>query len=456
MISEGYYDVIIIGAGLTGLTTGYYLKQQGVNFKIIDSQPRTGGVINTKSELGFVYEQGPNSGILSNSSTVELIKELSGSCTIEKARSESKKRLILKNGEMCALPSGPLSAIFTPLFSFSDKVKILFEPARKKGNDPNESLANTVLRRLGRSFLDYAIDPFISGVYAGDPEKLITRHAFPKLYKLEQKYGSFIRGTIKTKKKREAKKKNNITRETFSFIGGLSGLTNALTEKIGNKNFALNYSNLIINPTEHLYSISGINQAGEYIELKANKIITTTPAKELPILLPFLDKEKLKKISNLPYAPIIEVTVGFNTWNGTNIDAFGLLIPSKEHRNILGVLFMSSIFMNRAPVGGALLSVFLGGIKKQHLIKASDKEIIDLVKEDLMEILHIKEFNPNLIRIHRYTHAIPQYDINTDERLEALKEIHKQHPKLLLAGNLKDGIGIPDRIKQGKELARLV
>jgi len=455
MISEGYYDVVIVGAGLTGLTAGYYLKQQGVNFKIIDSRPRTGGVINSKSEYGFLYEEGPNSGILSNKATLDLIEELSGSCTIEKAKAEAKRRLILKNGSWYALPSGPISGIFTPLFSCKDKIRILFEPLRKKGTNPDESIADTVKRRLGKSFLDYAVDPFISGVYAGDPSKLITRHAFPKLYNLEQTYGSFIKGSVKLRKLKTSEEKR-ITKDTFSFIGGLSSLTNALTERIGQKNFTLNYTNLIIKQVGHFYTISGINQAGEYIELKANKIITTVPSIELPILLPFVNKASLDVISSLEYAPVIEVTLGFNEWKGMNLNAFGGLVPSEEHRNILGVLFMSSIFINRAPEGGALMSVFLGGIKKKHYINMSDNDVMTLVKEDIIDLLSLKEFSPNLIRINRYQQAIPQYDINTEKRLQAIKDIQKKFPKLLIAGSIKEGIGIPDRIQQGKELARLI
>lgn len=455
MISEGYFDVVIIGAGLTGLTAGYYLKKQGVNFKIVDTRPRTGGVISTKSELGFLYEEGPNSGILSNKETLELINELSGSCTIEKAKAEAKRRLILKNGTWHALPTGLISGLFTPLFSMKDKLRILFEPFRKKGTNPDESIADTVKRRLGNSFLEYAIDPFVSGVYAGNPSMLITRHAFPKLYKLEQNHGSFIKGSINLKKEKTDEDKK-ITKETFSFIGGLSSLTNALTEKIGHKNFALNYSNLIIKQIGHFYTISGINQAGEYIELKANKIITTVPSKELPILLPFVNKQKLDEISTLQYAPVIEVTLGFNEWEGMNLNAFGGLIPSKEHRTILGILFMSSIFINRAPEKGALMSVFLGGINKKNYINMTDNDIMTLVKEDVMDLLDLKDFKPNLVRIHRYHHAIPQYDIGTEKRLEAIKLIQKEFPKLLIAGSIKDGIGIPDRIQQGKELARLI
>ena len=143
------------------------------------------------------------------------------------------KRYILKNGQWTPLPSGLISAINTPLFTLKDKFRILGEPFRKPGSDPDESVAQLVRRRLGESFLDYAVNPFISGVYAGDPEKLITRYALPKLYALEQNYGSFIKGSIAKARQKKTELEKKATREVFSAKGGLGNLIKALTLKIG-------------------------------------------------------------------------------------------------------------------------------------------------------------------------------------------------------------------------------
>jgi oxygen-dependent protoporphyrinogen oxidase len=193
-------EVVIVGAGLTGLTLAFYLKKAGIKFKIAEKLPRTGGVIQTINENGFVYETGPNTGVVSHPELAELFEDLADKCTLEIADPNAKRRLIWKNRMWHAIPSGLLSAINTPLFTWYDKFRILGEPFREKGTNPNETLAELVRRRLGQSFLDYAVDPFISGVYAGDPNKLITRYALPKLWKLEQDYGSFIGGSIKKSK----------------------------------------------------------------------------------------------------------------------------------------------------------------------------------------------------------------------------------------------------------------
>ena len=189
-------DILIIGAGLTGLTTGFWLTRAGKDIHILEKADRVGGQIHTFREKDFVYESGPNTGVVSYPEVAELFEALSPACALETAREESKRRLIWKGNRFRALPSGLFSAVTTPLFTLGDKFRILGEPFRAKGNNPDESVGELAARRLGKSFLHYAVDPFLSGVYAGDPMKLVTRYALPKLYNLEQQYGSFIRGTI--------------------------------------------------------------------------------------------------------------------------------------------------------------------------------------------------------------------------------------------------------------------
>ena len=178
-------DTIIIGAGLTGLTIAYYLTRKGCDVEVIEQQSRTGGQICTYHESGFTFESGPNTGIIAHPEVAELLEALSPICRLETAREASKQRLIWKGNRFHPLPSGLFNAITTPLFSTKDKLNILCEPFRSRGNNPDETIGELVQRRLGTSYLHYAVDPFISGVYAGDPMRLVTRHALPKLYQLE-------------------------------------------------------------------------------------------------------------------------------------------------------------------------------------------------------------------------------------------------------------------------------
>ena len=446
-------NIIIIGAGLTGLTTAHYLNKAGEEFIVIDKKEKVGGVINSVSESGFIYETGPNSGLISNYTVVELLEDVSGYCKVETPGDIVKKRYVLKQGKWHALPMGLVQAIKTPLFTTKDKFRILGEPFRSRGNDPHESLAELVRRRMGESFLDFAIDPFVLGVYSGDPEKLTTKYAFPKLYDLEQDYGSFIGGSVKKmfeKKGTEAKK---VTKKVFSTKGGLGTLVSALYKSSGHDNYILGIDNITVNITDRGYIVNGKDQNGEEISVRSKQVITTVGAYALETLLPFIEKSYIEKISSLIYAKVIGVALGFNVWKGMKLDAFGGLIPFKEKRNILGVLFMSSLFTGRAPEQGALFSVFIGGMRRQELVSLPDNEIYEIVEKEFKELLSCHDFNPDIFKIIRHEKAIPQYGIESGERFEAIKQIEKKYKGLLIGGNLKGGIGMADRIKQGREIA---
>lgn len=446
-------DIVIIGAGLTGLTMAFYLKKRGKDVLIVEKSGKTGGVIQTVKDDEFVYEKGPNTGVVGNPEVAELFEDLEGLCTLEVADPNAKRRLIWKGRKWHAIPSGPISAITTPLFTLKDKFRVLGEPFRKKGNNPEENLADFVKRRLGKSFLNYAVDPFISGIYAGDPKYLIPKYALPKLYALEQNYGSFIKGSMKKAKERKNDPRlQKATREVFSAKGGLKNLINALTEKTGAENILLNAKNTIVNPAENGFVIQAeINN--EPFLINANKVITTTGGHELGNLLPFLSEEEKAPFEALKYASVVQAIVGYRKWKGIDLNAFGGLVPTVEGRDILGVLFTSSFFAGRAPKKGALISVFLGGTKRPEIFELEDEELEDLISRELRQMMGLPVFNPDLFEIFRYKYAIPQYGLSSGKRFETIKEIQAKYPGLTLAGNIRDGIGMADRIKQARTIA---
>ena len=446
-------DVVIIGAGITGLTTAWHLKKKGLDFVLLEQADRVGGVIHTVSEDGFLYEEGPNSGVIGNPEVVSLFEELSAECELEEANSNVKKRYILKNGKWEALPGGLKAAIKTPLFSLGDKFRILLEPFRPAGKDPHETLAGLVERRMGKSFLDYAIDPFIIGVYAGDPARLVPKYALPKLYNLEQQYGSFIGGTVKKQFKPKTEEEKKVTRGVFSVKGGLSTLISTLEKKIGNENILLNSNDVIVVPIEDYFEVTFRNAGDECITLKTKKLISTLGAHQLDRVMPFIDRVSLAKITALHYTRVLEVVLGFKEWEGMKLDAFGGLIPFVEKRDLLGVLFMSALFGDRAPEGGALFSIFMGGVRRPELCNLSEVEIREILQQEFCDLMRLKEFKPELLKIIFHSYAIPQYEADSGDRFKAVSEIECQFPGLIIGGNLRDGIGMADRILQAKQLA---
>ncbi|MFT3740049.1 MAG: protoporphyrinogen oxidase [Breznakibacter sp.] len=448
---------IIIGAGLTGLTTAFYLKKQGFDVSVLDILPQAGGVIQTHREKGFVFESGPNTGVLGNPETVELFRELEGLCELETANPAAKSRWIWKGKQWEPLPSGLWEYVRTPLFAAKDKLRLFAEPWQKKGTDPNETLDRLVLRRLGKSFLDYAVDPFVAGVYAGDAGYLVPRFALPKLYNLEQNHGSFIRGAIARHKQPKSERDKLATREVFSAKNGLGSLIGAMVERIGKDNLVLGCHGISVDCAANTdgslrYIVKGHGN-GLPIHIDAPWLVTTSGAHSLPDLLPFTDPMLLQPFDELVYAKVVQVILGFEHWQGIPINAFGGLVPSREKRDILGALFTSSFFENRAPKGGALLSVFLGGMRQPAIFGMTDEAIMQLVEKELTDMLDIPCFNPSVARIFRYHHAIPQYGASTEQRLLAVSAIENNYPGLVIGGNLRDGIGMADRIKQGRNIA---
>ena len=256
-----------------------------------------------------------------------------------------------------------------------DKLRILGEIFRKKGDDPFESVADLVKRRLGESFLDYAVDPFISGIYAGDPSRLVTRFALPKLYNLEQNYGSFIGGAVKKKFEPKDERSKKVSREVFSVHGGLQNLLNALAKKIGNENILTDCRQVTVHPRSIGFEV--FTGEGSFAVI-SEKIITTTGSYTLPSLLPFIPESRLLPVSRLKYAGVVQAIAGYRKWHGISLGAFGGLVPGKEKRNVLGILFPASIFRDRTP-NGALLSVFLGGVKHPEMLEKTDPEINTIV-----------------------------------------------------------------------------
>jgi oxygen-dependent protoporphyrinogen oxidase len=361
--------------------------------------------------------------------------------------------VVLAQDQSHAIPSGPISAITTPLFKLKDKFKVLGEPWRKPGTNPMENLSDFVKRRLGQSILDYAVDPFVSGVYAGDTNYLIPKYALPKLYNLEQNYGSFIKGTIqKGKEKKNNPRLQKATREVFSAKGGLCMLTNALTQSIGEENILLSCDHTSVIPENNQFKIQ-TKQKDKAIEIIAGKVISTIGGYSIPETFPFFNEVQSKAFAQLKYAKVAQVILGFNKWEGTDINAFGGLVPSKENKKVLGVLFTSSFFSNRAPKGGALLSVFTGGVRRPEQVEMTDEQLLDVLKEEIPSMMGLAKFNPDMVRIFRYKHAIPQYGADSKERFETIDALQKQYPGLILAGGIRDGIGMADRIKQAKTIA---
>lgn len=448
-------DVLVLGGGLTGLSLAAFLRSKGLTSLVVEHSERLGGQIYTIERGGFIFETGPSTGIISRPEVAELFDLLGYEGLMETALPSSKRRLIYKQGAFHPLPSGAMSALRTSLFSCRDKLRILGEPWRSRGSDPNESVADLVLRRLGRSYLDYAVDPFVGGIYAGDPHLLVTRYALPKLHALEMQHGSFIRGAIAKMRTPRSPREQRATKETFSTRGGLSRLIEALANYIGQERIlqGTKVETLDVSmPVEQTRAqVTLVTASCERLVCRPRYVVSAIGTTELITLLPDAPKPYLASIRAMRYAPVVQVTVGFRK-APIAFDAFGGLVPSSEDTEVLGILNPSAGFRGRAPEGGMLLSVFLGGMRSPSTIERSDEEITQLVHARLEQMLGITA-TPDLLYIVRHPRAIPQYEASTVERLKAIEELERLYPHLIIGGNMLSGIGMADRIGQAHDIA---
>lgn len=450
--------VVIIGGGLTGLSLAAQLDMESVPFLLLEHNERLGGQVRTLCENGFTFEVGPNTGTVSTPEVAELFEYAYPDAIMEVADSAANSRWIWKGERFYPLPSGIIGGITTPLFTWRDKLRVPFEPFRKKGKNPNESVGELAERRLGKSIVEYAIDPFIGGIYAGNPYQLVTRLALPKLYNLEKCYGSFIGGAIKKSRERKSDRDKKATKKIFSAEGGLENLICALRKKVRRTGqVELSVHGIRIQKEGNYWVTEYTDVTGKKCSIKSRAVVTTVRADILPSLFEDSLSHQMRNIATLPYAPVTEVSIGFKHLVGVKRDAFGALVPSKERRGVLGILFPSSCFRGRTEHSdGALFTVFMGGLRDEKaFLESTAEEQKEIALKELYCMMKIPaDVQPDLVHVARYPKAIPQYDIDTEKRQEDMKDIEKSYPGLYLAGGMIGGIGMANRITQGIELGK--
>ncbi len=434
----------ILGAGITGLSAAWQLKQNGLEVRVYEKSGRPGGAIQTEKKGEWLWEKGPNSLLVRSDRVWKLLEELGLNEEIAEAGRESKKRYILRDGSLHPLPTSPGQFIGTGLLSAAAKWRICKEPFIDPSSKADESIAGFISRRLGREVLDYAVNPFVAGIYAGDPEQLSVRQTFSMLHEAEQKHGSIAGGFIKKKKKTTKK-------ALISFRNGLQTLPEKLGGALGN---AVRYQKEItaITPGNGSWEI---RFRGEEAADRHDIIISTLPAYLFSDLMTEGSKA-LDKIGEITYSPLSVISLGYRSENIHHpLDGFGMLIPGKEPCSHLGTLFSSSLFEGRAPKGHALLTSFIGGARDPELAGRPKEELVQLLQLELDRLLGVAG-TPEMVRHTYWEKAIPQYELGYEQYLEAMDEMETTHPGLYLAGNFRGGVSVPDCITTGFETAEKV
>jgi protoporphyrinogen/coproporphyrinogen III oxidase len=447
--NSGYNRIAILGGGITGLTAAWHLQRAGFSPIVFEKSARVGGVIGGVRSDGWLHELGPNSLLESSPEITAFIDALRLAPRRLYAASAAKQRYIVRGGRPVAMPRSPLGFAGTPLFSWRAKLALLGEPWRRRGPmGREESVADFVLRRLGREFLDYAINPFVGGVYAGDPERLSVRHAFPKLHALEQEHGSLIRGAVKRRNTSGGPKG-----QIFSFPNGLSELPDALASALGDA-ICLRTEVKAIRRTEDAWEIECECGDRAWMEEYA-AVVCALPANALAALtiegVP--EARQLAILREIEHPPVASVFMGYKRSDVLHpLDGYGLLVPQVERRLILGTLFSSTLFPDRAPEGYVGLTSFVGGMREPELAGLNDSELVRIVQAELSRLVGVRG-SPVYTHVHTWPRAIPQYTLGYQRFKDAIASVEASTRGLFIGGNCRDGISLTNCIESGRRLA---
>jgi len=460
-------SVAIIGAGITGLTAAFYLKRKGISVTVYEAGARAGGVIRSLRQNGFLAESGPNTILETSPKIPQLVSDLNLESRRLYTNPNAKNRYIVRDQEPMAMPSSLLGFLTTKLFSAKAKLAVLREPfVPPRRDDADESVADFVARRLNREFLERAVDALVSGIYAGDPQKLSVRHALPKLFEIEQKYGSLIRGQIFGASER--KKSGEISRrdaKMLSFDVGLQVLPDALAAQLGDS-LKLNSPVEKITKTENGWLISTTNGDAEFDTViycgTAHKLAELEIDFGRAVLPRSLEVSAAQQhrptaiFSEIRYAPVASVVLGFRREDVAHpLDGFGMLIPKIENFKILGSIFSSSLFPNRAPENSVVITSYIGGERHPELTLKSPDELVAMTRDDLRILLGVKD-EPVFKNVALYPKAIPQYNVGYGKFKQAMNEIEAKADGFFLAGHYRDGVSLGDSIVSGCNVAEHV
>lgn len=463
--------IAVIGGGITGLAAAHrcVTKDKTAEVVLFESSSRLGGIIHTQHQDGYLLELGPDSFITNKPGGVQLCEETGFTDQLIPTDNTFRRSLVLHkgipqpvpNGFMLMAPSNLQAIQDTPVLSDEGKARLLQEssiPPRKDGED--ETLASFVTRRFGKEALDRLVQPLVGGIYTSDPEKLSLRATLPRFLDMEKDHGSVIEATMaKEAKQREARPSESGARYGLfaTAKNGLSSMVEHVAAELRQSNrvqiFMQTPIEQVRRPEAGVDGLWAVQKMDGSVDT-FDSVILALPSYRVGDLLVSDELASLKtSLQEIVYASSAIVLTGHRLSDFEHpMDAFGLVIPAIEKRNVLAVSFTSRKFPNRAPEDHVLLRTFVGGAMQSELLDHSDSKIAQLVTDELQQILGLKH-ESQFAKVVRYNQAMPQYHIGHLDRVARIQGLLQQQPGLFVAGSAYQGVGIPDSISNGRQAA---
>ena len=451
--------VVIIGGGISGLSTAYYLAKRGVRSTIIESRPRLGGVIQTEHVDGCTIEAGPDSFISAKPAALELIRELGLADQVIGSNDFSRKTFVWKRGRLLPLPDGlmmmvptrVMPLVTTGLLSWSTKARMGLELLRApKPHDQDESVAEFIDEHYGAEAVDYLAEPLLSGIYGGDPRQLSVTAVLPRFVTLARQYGSLTRGVLAERAR------------AANHHGPPAPLFRTLKRGLGQLIVALGDA---IRPMAEVRQAraQAVERAGTcfrvHLEdrwLDADQLVIACEAHSASPLLAGVDARLAELLDTVAYSSSMTVALGFAASDVPTLpEGHGFLVPKKERRRLMACTWVGAKFPFRVPEGTLVARCFLGGTDDAAVLDESDEAVTAAVLQELRQIAGLRA-QPKFVRVFRWPRSMAQYTVGHPQRLAEIEARVKATPGLHLAGNAYEGIGIPDCIRLGKRAAEAI
>ena len=343
---------------------------------------------------------------------------------------------------MFMVPTKILPTVFSPLFSLGTKLRVAREcfQARRKA-DLDETVAAFFERHYGREMVERGADPLLSGIYGGEASQLSVRAVLPRFVELESTHGSLGRAMLASRRKAES----TPARPLFTSLkSGMQQMVDAIVNDLLPATARLNTRVDAIHRREVDWLVSAGAKSDTF-----DAVVVAIPAQAAARLLQANSPELASELASIHYGSSVTVALGYDQEVRSYLPpGFGFLVPRSEGKSLLATTFVHQKFPYRAPEGQALIRCFLGGTSNEDILQISEKEIVQIVRNELREILGIHAA-PLLSRVYRWKSSMAQYEVGHLERLERIKNLRNQLPGLALAGNGYDGIGVPDCVRSG-------
>jgi len=449
---------VIIGGGISGLSSAYDLSRAGTASVILESRPRLGGVIQTEKLEGCTIEAGPDSFLSAKPAAVDLIRELGLGDQIIGSNDHLRKTFVRKGGRLVPLPDGLmmmvptkiLPLLTTSLVSWGAKFRMGMELLRApKPREGDESVAEFIEEHYGAEVVDYLAEPLLSGIYGGDPAELSVSAVLPRFVELSVRYGSLTRGVLAERAKH---KPSGPAAPLFRTLqGGLGQLIEALAAAIRGHAEIRQVRAETIQRTAAGFRIRA---GGDWLE--ASSVVVGTEAHSAATLLQAMDPRLGELLGQVPYSSSITLALGFDAAGfAAPPEGFGFLVPRKERRRLAACTWVGTKFSHRVPAGKIVARCFIGGAEALAAMGESDEVLVAEATSELQEIAGISA-QPRFTRIFRWPRSMAQPIVGHPQRVAEIEARVEAIPGLDLAGNAYHGIGIPDCIRMGRAAAQKI